>query len=86
LIEVGKEYTNGRYQGYQNYCGKHEDGYIAYPLGIKGAVAGQGDTAEAAAADARSAVQEHIDTFGPEVIDDYPVLEVFLTETIVTTK
>ena len=27
---------------------KHSDGYLAYPLGIKGAVIGQGDTYEEA--------------------------------------
>jgi len=27
---------------------KHADGYVAYPLGIRGVVVGQGDTYEAA--------------------------------------
>lgn len=43
---------------------KHPDGYVAYPLGIKGVVVGQGDTYEEALADAQSAVQFHIETFG----------------------
>jgi len=30
---------------------KHPDGYVAYPLGIKGVVIGQGDTYEEALAD-----------------------------------
>ena len=42
---------------------KHLDGYVAYPLGIKGVVVGQGDTYEEALADAQSAVQFHIETF-----------------------
>lgn len=36
---------------------KHPDCYIAYPLGVKGAVVGEGDTYEAAVADVRSALR-----------------------------
>jgi predicted RNase H-like HicB family nuclease len=43
---------------------KHSDGYVAYPLGIKGVVVGQGDTYEEALADVKSAIQFHIETFG----------------------
>ncbi|MBM3748753.1 MAG: type II toxin-antitoxin system HicB family antitoxin, partial [Acidobacteria bacterium] len=32
---------------------KHEDGYVAYPLGIKGVVVGQGDSYEEALADVK---------------------------------
>ena len=46
---------------------KHADGYVAYPLGIKGVVVGEGDTYEEALADVKSAIQFHIETFGPEV-------------------
>ena len=61
---------------------KHPDGYVAYPIGIRGAVVGQGNTYEAALADARSAVAFHVETFGPEVLDDdeSPILEVFIAE------
>ena len=31
---------------------KHSDGFVAYPLGIKGVVVGEGDSYEAALADA----------------------------------
>jgi predicted RNase H-like HicB family nuclease len=48
---------------------KHPDGYVAYPLGLKGIVIGEGDTYEAALADVTSAIQFHIETFGPEVIE-----------------
>ncbi|MBM4300475.1 MAG: type II toxin-antitoxin system HicB family antitoxin [Deltaproteobacteria bacterium] len=44
---------------------KHPDGYIAYPLGLKGVVVGQGDTYEEAMADVRSAISFHVETFGP---------------------
>ena len=60
---------------------KHPDGYIAYPIGLKGVVVGQGDTCEAALADAKSAIRFHIKTFGKQVLEvDSPVLEVFIAE------
>ncbi len=64
---------------------KHPDTYIAYPLGLKGVVIGEGDTYESALADVRSAIEFHIETFGPDALDDEPpVLEAFITETGVT--
>ena len=48
----------------------HPDGYVAYPLGLKGIVVGEGDTYEEALTDVKSAIQFHIDTFGPEVFDN----------------
>lgn len=42
---------------------KHLDGYVAYPIGIKGIIVGEGDTYEEAIADVKSAIQFHIDTF-----------------------
>jgi predicted RNase H-like HicB family nuclease len=61
---------------------KHTDGYVAYPLGLKGAVVGQGDTYEEALADVKSAIKFHIETFGDEVVEsDSSVLEVFVAET-----
>jgi predicted RNase H-like HicB family nuclease len=48
---------------------KHPDGYVAYPLGLKGIVIGEGDTYEEALADVKSAIQFHIDTFGQEIFD-----------------
>jgi predicted RNase H-like HicB family nuclease len=60
---------------------KHPDTYVAYPLGLKGVVVGQGDTYEAALADVKSAIKFHIETFGPEQIDvDPPILEAFIAE------
>ena len=61
---------------------KHSDGYVAYPLGLKGTVVGQGDTYEEALADVKSAIQFHIETFGLELLpEDSPVLEAFIAET-----
>ncbi|MCH7989833.1 MAG: type II toxin-antitoxin system HicB family antitoxin [Planctomycetes bacterium] len=60
---------------------KHEDGYVAYPVGLKGVVVGQGETYEEALADVQSAVRFHIETFGSDELDlDSPVLEVFVAE------
>ncbi len=60
---------------------KHPDGYVAYPLGIKGVVVGQGNTYEEALSDVKSAIRFHIDTFGSDVLDvDPPILEAFVAE------
>jgi len=60
---------------------KHSDGYVAYPLGLKGIVVGEGDTYEEALADVKSAIKFHIDTFGQEVYEgEPPVLEAFVAE------
>jgi predicted RNase H-like HicB family nuclease len=61
---------------------RHPDGYVAYPLGIRGVVVGEGETYEKALADVKSAIQFHIESFGEEVLDiDPPVLEAFVAET-----
>jgi len=60
---------------------KHSDGYVAYPLGLKGVVVGQGDTYEEALADVKSAISFHIQTFGPDVIEgEEAILEAFIAE------
>ncbi len=60
---------------------KHSDGYVAYPLGLKGTVVGEGDTYEEALADVKSAIAFHIETFGEEVFEgESPVLEAFVAE------
>lgn len=65
---------------------KHPDGYIAYPLGLKGIVVGEGDTYEQALADVKSAIHFHIETFGEEVIEqaEESVLEAYVAETGIT--
>lgn len=60
---------------------KHPDGYVAYPLGLKGVVVGEGDTYEEALTDVKSAIRFHIDSFGKEVVEvDPPILEAFIAE------
>ncbi|MBI5375227.1 MAG: type II toxin-antitoxin system HicB family antitoxin [Candidatus Schekmanbacteria bacterium] len=61
---------------------KHPDGYIAYPLGMKGVIVGEGDTYDEALNDIKSAIRFHIESFGADVLDvDPPVLEAFIAET-----
>ena len=60
---------------------KHPDGYVAYPLWLKGIIIGEGNTYEETLIDVKSAIRFHIDTFGEEVAqDDSPVLGAFITE------
>jgi predicted RNase H-like HicB family nuclease len=60
---------------------KHPDGYVAYPLGVKGVVVGEGDSYEEALKDVKSAIKFHMESFGEEVLDiEPPVLEAFVAE------
>ncbi len=61
---------------------KHADGYVSYPIGLKGVVVGQGETYDDALADVKSAINFHIETFGDDAfVSDSPVLEAFVAET-----
>ena len=61
---------------------RHPDGYVAYPLGIKGVVVGEGETLEEAVADVRSAIRFHVETFGGDAIDlERSVLEAIVMDT-----
>jgi len=63
---------------------RHEDGYVAYPVGLNGVVVGEGDTYEEAVADVTSAIRFHIETFGEEAFTDVePLLDVIVTETAI---
>jgi len=62
---------------------KHPDGYIAYPIGIKGIIVGEGDTYEDALADVKSAIQFHIGTFGLEALEIEGISETFVAEVVV---
>ena len=64
---------------------RHSDGFVAYPLGLRGVVVGEGDSADEALADVRSAIRFHRETFGMNAEEeDSEVLEAFLTETELT--
>jgi predicted RNase H-like HicB family nuclease len=45
-----------------------EEGYIAYPLGMRGIVVGQGDSYQEALADITSAIKAHLEVFGAECL------------------
>ena len=61
---------------------RHEDGFVSYPLGLRGVIVGQGDTYDEALADVRSAIKFHIETFGDDAFREEPfVLEAFIAET-----
>ena len=46
------------------------DGYVAYPIGMRGAIVGQGDTRDEALQDVRSAIRFHEETFGSKIVGD----------------
>jgi predicted RNase H-like HicB family nuclease len=59
---------------------KHSDGYVAYPVGMKGVVVGEGATYDEALADVKSAIRFHVETFGGDVLIDDDILEAFIAE------
>ena len=60
---------------------QHADGFVAYPIGLKGVIVGQGDTSDEALADAKSAVRFHVETFGLKELEaDSPLIDAFLVE------
>ena len=68
-------------QSFKIIVEKHTDGYVAYPIGLKGVVVGEGDTYAQAVDDVTSAIKFHIETFGPEVLEtEEPVLDIFIAE------
>ena len=48
---------------------KYSDAYVAYPLGAKGVVVGEGRTYEEALADVRSALGFHLESFGRDALE-----------------
>lgn len=53
---------------------KYSEGYVAYPLGLKGVVVGEGDTYEAALEDVKSAIQFHMETFKEEIFETEEII------------
>jgi predicted RNase H-like HicB family nuclease len=49
---------------------RSEEGYVAYPPGLKGVVVSDGDTFEEVLNNVRSAIAFHIETFGDEVLEE----------------
>lgn len=60
---------------------KHFDGYVAYPLGVQGAVVGEGNSYEEALTEVKSALAFHVKTFGANVLKPHcTVLEAYIAE------
>jgi hypothetical protein len=60
---------------------EHADGFVAYPLGMKGVVVGEGATFDDALRDVKSAIQFHLDTFGADALEsESPVLAAFVID------
>ncbi|MEP6647157.1 MAG: type II toxin-antitoxin system HicB family antitoxin [Saprospiraceae bacterium] len=63
---------------------KHIDGFVAYPLGLKGVVVAQGDSYEEVLNEIKSAIDFHIEIFGKEVFEGEDIAsEVFVAETFI---
>jgi len=65
---------------------QHEETFVAYPLGIRGGVVGEGETASAALEDARRATEVYIETLGVGVVQDESPLAAFVSEQAVSVK
>jgi predicted RNase H-like HicB family nuclease len=64
---------------------KSDEGYIAYPLGLKGVVVADGETFEETLRNVQSAIAFHMETFGEEVLAEaVEPQDVYLAETEVT--
>ena len=62
---------------------KHPDGFVAYPIGLKGVVVGEGNTYDEVIADVSSAIKFHIETFGRKDLEIEDILETFVAEVAV---
>lgn len=62
---------------------KHSEGYVAYPLGLKGVVVGEGDTYEEALENVKSAINFHLESFGKEAFEGDKIIETFVAEVVV---
>jgi predicted RNase H-like HicB family nuclease len=60
---------------------KHFDGYVAYPLGVQGAVVGEGNSYEEALTQLKAALAFHLKAFGADVLKPHcAVLEAYVAE------
>lgn len=57
---------------------RHEDGFVAYPVGLKGVVVAEADTMPEVLAEVESAVRFHVETFGPDVLSNEGLQDVSL--------
>ena len=60
----------------------YDDGFVAYPAGLKGVIVGYGETEEDTLDDVRSAIAFHVDSFGAgEIVPERGVIDVHIVET-----
>ena len=60
---------------------KHVDGFVAYPVGLKGVIVGQGDTYQEVLEDVKSAICFYVETFGENSLEEYTsMLEAYLVD------
>ncbi len=63
---------------------EHADGFVAYPLGMKGVVVGQGDSYAEAVADVTSAIRFHLETFGEESFErEYLAINAYVDDAVI---
>jgi len=59
---------------------RHEDGFVAYPLGLPAVIVGEGDTYDEALADVQSAIRFYFEHYGHGQAQVDQPLEAFITE------
>lgn len=63
---------------------KQLDGYVAYPIDLKGVVVAQSDSYDEILKEVKSAIDFHLETFGKEVFEgEDAATDVFVAETVV---
>lgn len=62
---------------------RHPEGYVAYPIGLKGVIVGEGDTYEEALEDVKSAIRFHMETFKEDLSEAEDIIETFVAEVAV---
>ena len=53
------------------------DGFVAYPVGLRGVIVGQGDTLDEATTDVTSAIKFRVETFGATELEMAEPLPLF---------
>jgi predicted RNase H-like HicB family nuclease len=59
---------------------KYSEGYVAYHLGLKGVVIGEGNNYEDALEDVKSAIRFHLETFKEEIFETEEIVETFVAD------
>ena len=83
IINTSRYLNGGKMKSLKIIIEKHPEGYVAYPLGLKGAVVGEGNTYDEALENVKSAIKFHIGTFGEEVFETEEIKETFIAEVII---